>query len=102
MSVWRLTSAEESNAPQSWRGAAGSSGAVGARAAAALLLLPFHLLPPRVIFGSLAPFFPVLKVPRLTVILAVALSALVAAVSSLVPLYELRRLRINDGLRKLT
>jgi putative ABC transport system permease protein len=66
-----------------------------------ILLAPVHLLPPRVLLGSLASFFPVLKVPLTTLLAVMGLLVLVATLSSAIPFIELVRLKVSDGLRKL-
>lgn len=68
----------------------------------ALLLAPFHLLPPRMILGGLAVFFPVLKVPLATVFAVISFAVLVALLSGAIPYFELVKLKVSDGLRRLT
>jgi putative ABC transport system permease protein len=68
---------------------------------AALLAAPFHLLPPRVTLGSLAAFFPILKVPGAVMLEVLSFSITVALIASVIPYVELVKLKVSEGLRRI-
>lgn len=66
-----------------------------------IFLFPIMTIPPQKILGDLMNFFPVFKVTWFNIGICVGLAILIALLSSLVPLFALRRMRIVDGLRRL-
>lgn len=66
-----------------------------------LLLLPVFLLPPEVLLGGLAVFFPVFVVPASTLLIVGGLTLFVALSASVVPVWELYRLNVCEGLRRI-
>jgi putative ABC transport system permease protein len=67
-----------------------------------LFLSPFFILPSHVILGPLVNFFPVFRISAATLLISAGVGILTAALSSVLPILAVAKMRISDALRRLT
>ncbi len=81
----------------------GEAGVLGALSlmVLAFFLAPFILLPANVTLGELAKFFPSFHIEPLTLAAAFMLLLLVIAAASLVPVFEMAKMKVAEGIRRI-